>query len=65
MLAKVSANVDVISNGRLELGIGAGWKEVEYKAYGIPFPKAPIRIQQLKEAVTVIKKNVDRGKSLI
>jgi alkanesulfonate monooxygenase SsuD/methylene tetrahydromethanopterin reductase-like flavin-dependent oxidoreductase (luciferase family) len=46
----------VISNGRLEFGIGAGWKENEYLAYGFPFPKPSVRIAQLREAVKVIKK---------
>lgn len=55
ILAKMGATLDVISNGRLEFGIGAGWKEDEYKAYGIPFPSASIRIGQLKEAVQIIK----------
>ena len=56
VLAKMAACFDVISNGRLEFGIGAGWLEEEYKAYGIPFPKNKERILQLEEAVQVIKK---------
>jgi len=55
VLAKTAACVDHISNGRLELGIGAGWKDVEYKAYGIPFPPAGTRLAQLDEAVQLIK----------
>ena len=38
MLAKIAATLDMVSDGRLILGIGAGWKEVEYRAYGYPFP---------------------------
>lgn len=56
VLAKISATLDVISKGRLNFGIGAGWHSLEYDAYGIPFPKAPVRIAQLGEAVQIIKK---------
>lgn len=56
LVAKMGATLDVISGGRLEFGIGAGWKEDEYLAYGFPFPRASVRIEQLKEAVTIIKK---------
>jgi F420-dependent oxidoreductase-like protein len=56
VLAKIGATLDVISNGRLEFGIGAGWKKDEYQAYGIPFPDASIRIRQLREAVRIIKR---------
>jgi F420-dependent oxidoreductase-like protein len=55
ILAKTAACVDQISNGRLEFGLGAGWKEVEYKAYGIPFPSVPTRLAQLEEATRLIK----------
>lgn len=56
VLAKIGATLDVISNGRLEFGIGAGWKKDEYQAYGIPFPDASIRIRHLREAVRIIKR---------
>lgn len=56
VLAKIAATVDVISKGRLEFGIGAGWHDEEYEAYGIPFPRGKIRIEQLAEAVDLIKK---------
>lgn len=55
VLAKTAACVDHISNGRLEFGIGAGWKDIEYKAYGIPFPSVGTRLTQLEEAVQLIK----------
>lgn len=56
ILAKMAATFDVISRGRLEFGIGAGWLEEEYHAYGIPFPKPSIRIDQMREALHIIKK---------
>ncbi|HXH83094.1 MAG TPA: TIGR03560 family F420-dependent LLM class oxidoreductase, partial [Candidatus Tectomicrobia bacterium] len=55
LLAKMAATLDVISAGRVELGIGAGWHEPEYRGYGFPFPSAGTRIGQLGEAVRLIK----------
>jgi F420-dependent oxidoreductase-like protein len=54
VLAKMAATVDVISNGRLFFGIGAGWKEDEYTAYSIPFPSVKERMDRLEEAVQII-----------
>src|SRR5450432_1280917 len=54
LLAKMASTVDVLSHGRLDFGIGAGWYEHEYKAYGYPYPDAPERLRQLREAVQVI-----------
>jgi F420-dependent oxidoreductase-like protein len=54
-LAKIAANVDQISRGRLTFGIGAGWFEAEYKQYGWAFPPKPaMRIAQMEEAVRLI-----------
>jgi F420-dependent oxidoreductase-like protein len=56
LLAKMGASLDVISGGRFELAIGAGWHEPEYQAYGFPFPGPGVRIEQLAEAVRLIKR---------
>jgi len=56
ILAKIAASVDVLSNGRLEFGIGAGWYEKEYRAYGIPFPNLGVRLKQLSEAIEIVKR---------
>ena len=55
VLANMAATVDIVSNGRLDFGIGAGWFQREYDAYGIPFPPAADRIRALGEACQVIK----------
>src|SRR6266568_9430273 len=53
LLAKVAAGVDVMSNGRLDFGLGAGWKDVEYRAYGYEFPDAPTRVTQMIETLEI------------
>jgi F420-dependent oxidoreductase-like protein len=54
MLAKSVATADHISNGRIELGIGAGWMEEEYAAYGYDFPSIAMRLKQLEESLEII-----------
>jgi F420-dependent oxidoreductase-like protein len=56
LLAKMASTVDNMSNGRSELGIGAGVQKNEHKAYGFPFPSSKARIERLNEAVEIIKK---------
>jgi len=56
ILAKEYATLDLLSDGRLELGIGAGWKATEYDAIGLPFDRAGVRVDRLIEAIAVIKK---------
>jgi len=55
LLAKMGATLQTLSNGRFILGIGAGWKQDEYLAYGYDFPPTATRIHQMGEAVQVIK----------
>jgi probable F420-dependent oxidoreductase len=61
LLAKMVASLDVISGGRIELGIGAGWLRREYEAYGYDFPPMPVRLAQLREALRVVKLLWDGG----
>ncbi len=56
LLAKMAATLDQISNGRFELGIGAGWFEAEHRAYGFPFYTPKERADRLGEALQVITK---------
>ena len=53
-LAKVVATVDHMSNGRVDLGLGAGWLESEHRQYGLPFPDVRLRMDILEEQLAVI-----------
>jgi F420-dependent oxidoreductase-like protein len=54
-LAKVAATVDVISGGRVQMGIGGGWYEHEWRAYGYGFPSAGARLGRLDEGVQIMR----------
>ena len=60
-LAKVAATCDVISGGRIEMGIGAGWYEHEWRAYGYGFPSAGDRLGMLDEGVQIMKQAWTEG----
>lgn len=55
VLAKEAATIELLSNGRLELGLGAGWVVSEYEALGIPFDRAGVRIDRLTEMIALVK----------
>ena len=55
LLAKITSNIDVMSGGRLDWGVGAGWYEHEYNGYGYGFPAAKDRIRMLRETVEIVK----------
>jgi F420-dependent oxidoreductase-like protein len=63
LLAKETATIDVISNGRLELGVGVGVQETEHAAYGFDFPKPRVRAAQLGEALDIIVRLWNQNKA--
>ena len=55
MLAKAITAIDQLSGGRADMGIGAGWAKVEYDAFGLPFPDARTRLDQLEEGIQCLR----------
>jgi alkanesulfonate monooxygenase SsuD/methylene tetrahydromethanopterin reductase-like flavin-dependent oxidoreductase (luciferase family) len=55
LLAKMTANLQLLTGGRFLFGIGAGWMEEEYRAYNFDFPQAAVRVEQMEEAIQIVK----------
>jgi F420-dependent oxidoreductase-like protein len=64
-LAKVASTIDIVSGGRVEMGIGAGWYEHEWRAYGYGFPSAGKRIAMLDEGVQIMRQLWTTGKATL
>ncbi len=65
LVAKMISTLDVVSNGRAEVGIGAGWKEDEWKAYGYGFPGRKERLDGLGDALAVLRAMLDPGRAAV
>lgn len=63
LLAKMVTTMDVISGGRMTLGIGAGWKEEEWRAYGYGFPDNKGRLAQLEDALEIATRMFQPGRA--
>lgn len=55
VLANAMATIDHLAGGRADVGLGAGWSELEYRAYGIPFPRPGVRLDILEEAAACVR----------
>jgi probable F420-dependent oxidoreductase len=55
VLAKECATIDLLSDGRLELGLGAGWMRVDYDAAGMPYDEPAVRVERMEEGLRIIK----------
>ncbi|MGO1768339.1 MAG: LLM class F420-dependent oxidoreductase [Microbacterium sp.] len=64
-LAKVAATIDHVSGGRVEMGIGGGWYEHEWRAYGYGFPEVPDRLRMLREGVDIMQQAWTTGSATL
>ena len=63
LVAKMISTLDVVSGGRAELGLGAGWKEDEYTAYGFGFPPLRTRMQLLEDTLEIVSRMLAPGRA--
>jgi F420-dependent oxidoreductase-like protein len=63
LLAKMLSTMDVISDGRIEVGLGAGWKREEFDAYGYEFPSTHDRLGRLKDTLEILTRMFDPGRA--
>lgn len=63
LVAKMIATLDVVSGGRAELGLGAGWKQDEYLAYGFGFPPLRARMEMLEDALEITSRMLAGGRA--
>src|SRR3954465_6646066 len=64
-LAKVAGTCDIVSGGRVEMGIGGGWYEHEWRAYGYGFPSAGVRLGMLDEGVEIMRQAWTEGRATL